>query len=277
MTLNLQFWKSPLRRFRHATLRAKIDLLQNETGAEIVETDQNGTTVTTIIDDEKPVKELVLAVRDELQNSIARANFTPTFNNYNQYTKIPDTDIYTIANESYGVIYNLPQEKLNATDEEVMYNGYSIAVNYLEKNGFSKSFRGLFFDVYENSNTGIYCSVNNETLPFILSCAKNTWYETEKKELILALAKAANTDLVSCKSSCVVKDSQISPYQTITANGGNAALLFYRTSPDADWQFFTGTQGVLDCTDYSTEDLKNAYAGDACWDNSTGQDSTVQP
>ena len=73
-----------------------------------------------------------------------------------------------------------------------------------------------------------------------------------------------------------IKDSQYTPYQTLRISVGGAAGLFYRTSPEAKWQFFTGTQAVLDCSDYNTEDLKKAYLGEPCYNYNTQTDSTVQ-
>lgn len=90
-------------------------------------------------------------------------------------------------------------------------------------------------------------------------------------------------------TSAAIKNSAVSPYQTIEATvvidlGGSYTsnmALFYRTSPDAEWQYFTNTTGVLSCSDYSTDDLKKAYAGETCTvegnATSNGGYSTVQP
>jgi hypothetical protein len=54
-------------------------------------------------------------------------------------------------------------------------------------------------------------------------------------------------------------------------------MLFYRVSPEAEWQYFTATQGLMPCTNYNTEDIRNAFAGETCFDESNGETLTVQP
>lgn len=55
------------------------------------------------------------------------------------------------------------------------------------------------------------------------------------------------------------------------AGAGGAALLFYQT-PDGTWKFFTGTQNILPCDNYNTDEIRKAYAGETC-----GEDQVVKP
>ncbi|QQS22265.1 hypothetical protein IPM09_01845 [Candidatus Saccharibacteria bacterium] len=71
----------------------------------------------------------------------------------------------------------------------------------------------------------------------------------------------------------VVKASSTQGYQTaqIGVSGvmdgqigmGGFAGLFYQT-PDKVWHYFTGTQGLIPCSDYAGSDIKKAYFGTDC-------------
>jgi len=71
-----------------------------------------------------------------------------------------------------------------------------------------------------------------------------------------------------------ILDSETSGYKvaTITLSSYGATVggfvgLFYQT-PDAAWHYFKGAQGVVNCSDYNTVDLKKAYVGDDCYSTS---------
>lgn len=131
-----------------------------------------------------------------------------------------------------------------------------------------------------NHDSGIVCNINSG-LPFIAGCGHTSWISNDTISLANKLADAffavENTYPFSINfDHYAIKDSPISPYQIlINVAVSNAKGLFYRTGPDADWQYFTTTQGVLNCSDFNTQDLKNAFAGETCYDGS--QNSTVQP
>ena len=73
-----------------------------------------------------------------------------------------------------------------------------------------------------------------------------------------------------------IKDSQYKPYQTLMVSLGGGAGLFYRTSPEEKWQFFTGTQAAPGCDEYNTDDLKKAYLGETCYSDDGMVESTVR-
>ncbi len=127
------------------------------------------------------------------------------------------------------------------------------------------------------SNTTNTTTTNTTTANTALSLAeqlKNAYKNKEGKEL--SSINVAEQD---------IKNSTVSPYQTVVANividlGGNyttSPALFYRVSPNAEWQYFTLSQGQLPCSDYNTDDLKKAYAGETCFNETNGTQSTVQP
>lgn len=46
---------------------------------------------------------------------------------------------------------------------------------------------------------------------------------------------------------------------------GGFMALFYKKGSTGDWRYFTGTQAELECSEYSSTELKQAYAGDECF------------
>lgn len=131
-----------------------------------------------------------------------------------------------------------------------------------------------------NYETGVICTGIGSGLPLYFGCGHISWLDAEKVNLINALAEAYNAKeghFVGSLDAEVanIKDSEVKPYQTISANLFGAAGLFYRTSPEAEWKFFMGTQSVLACDDYDTEELRNAYAGEVCYDTEKNEDSVV--
>ncbi|MBR0431021.1 hypothetical protein IJJ05_01905 [Candidatus Saccharibacteria bacterium] len=258
----------------NSELQAKLDLLKTETGAELIETTENGTTTVNTPELERSkVKKIVQQVYQSVSSNISDGRFETVYSD-SSMIKIPDSTVYTSSNESYGVTSWGFYTYSNAGDD-IMANAHIYAETVLADNGFIEDKELMSSKLFHNSDNGIYCDVSENSLPFSMSCSKDTWISDENKNLALALAKAANVFFVSADTSNIT-DSTISPYQRLTAGGPGAVLLFYRVSPDADWQFFTGTQDSIPCSNY-TGDVAKAFAGDICYDESTSENSTVQP
>lgn len=260
----------------NADLRAKLDLVKMETGAELVEKEENGTTVTVVevtSTRAEEVKKIVTQVYDSLTKNISGGTFYTVFGN-GSLIKIPDSNIYTFSNESYGVT-SASYYYDSAIGNTIMQSADSFASAVLTNNGFIEDKETMSGKLFYNSNTDIYCITSGQSLPYSLTCSKATWILAEDRDLSLTLAKVADVDFISASQSAI-QDSSVSPYQKLMARGENYAALFYRVSPDSEWQFFTGTQGVLPCSEY-TGDIAKAFAGDTCYDEATGQNSIVQP
>jgi hypothetical protein len=58
------------------------------------------------------------------------------------------------------------------------------------------------------------------------------------------------------------------------AEGGGVLSLFYKKD-GGEWQFFKNTQEAPLCSDFNTDDLKNAFRGQTCFDEN-GNDLTVE-
>lgn len=173
--------------------------------------------------------------------------------------------------------------------------------NKLEQSGFGATgilpFRGSAgprINGYANSNDivcGVYSdtktiNVNNYYDYTALVCAKRnwTWLTSEERALLGDLEAAYYNKQGEYPvlldgfygNAGKVIDSEYAPYQTLWISVGGARGMFYRTSPDSEWRFFIATQAYLDCADYNTDDLKKAYLGESCYNDSTQSESTVQ-
>lgn len=188
---------------------------------------------------------------------------------------------YTPAEMSYGAMFDLYTSDLIKNSE---------TLEKLKSDLLSLGFSELaeFKDVADyNGGAGTYkkgdmvCTVG--TLPHAyVACSEKNWIIDETKELATQLSNAyyAKTNrypfVIHVKDS-VIKDSGVTPYQRLTVGVTNAAGLFYRVSPDAEWQYFTSTQDEVECSEYNTDDIRKAFAGDKCYDGATYAEKIVQP
>lgn len=272
-----------------AELAAKVDLLQQETGTQLVEKEENGTTVTVVepaaSSDVFSIKDAeVRAIINNMKNildpiaGMSGESDVDGDPGYGVGTIFDGLQVRTSLDKSYGIKY--PQIGL---DKAGML--YEKTVSNLESLGFVKNEQlsnPVGSDSFLDSKNNIFCDTSNSS-PFIVACGYYKWVTDEKIALINQLAEAYKRKegklpySISITKNNIIKDSNVSPYQNLWVNGGGAALLFYRTSPSAEWQFFTGAQGLLSCSKYNTQDLKNAFAGEACFNEANGAESTVQP
>ena len=74
--------------------------------------------------------------------------------------------------------------------------------------------------------------------------------------------------------SPTIYDSEYEPYQYTAISIAHAIGLFYRSSQTSDWAYFTATQAVLYCSDFTGEAAKG-FAGYICWDSTTDTNSKV--
>ena len=136
---------------------------------------------------------------------------------------------------------------------------------------------------YVNYDSDIVCNMEGEKDSDIY-CAKTSWsWLTDEEQKMIRGLEAAYYNRMGHYPSTMyrfddvrMKDSEYESYQNLEIGLGGGVGLFYRTSPEAEWQYFTVTQGVIDCTDSDTEELKKAFLGETCYDYSAQQNSTVQ-
>lgn len=234
------------------------------------------------------IKEVVEEVwaTDTLSNSY----YVEKIRTYNQtfpLLKIEGTSTVIQAEKSYGVYFEISNPSTGIDVYGVRTEISNKVGDKLQSIGFSKSTDYDNTPSYIINGTPYYkddisCLVADGPMfeQLFVGCGYNSWVSSENTDLAKALLNAYHTKTNDYPTTIYVKDTEIknssvSPYQTISVGTSNAAGLFYRVSPDAEWQYFTSTQAELECSEYNTEDLKKAYAGDKCWDGLS--DATVQP
>lgn len=271
------FMDSNKKATENADLRAKIDLLQTETGAKLVEDDQNGTTVNTSESAGDQIKAMLTSLSETLHKEYFKYDFKTVFGD-NGIIKVPGTETLTGA-ESYGIV-SVPYDGNSSSYDDLNPGAVDLIKRKLTESGFAISVESLLFgdELFYNSQDGVYCWLSNYSLPIWMNCSSEKWISKEKQEFITALAAATPDNIKYINGDADrIENSPVTPYQTLTASTLGAALIYYRTSPTSDWVFFRGAQDIASCSEYDTTDLKNAFAGDACWDEATMQQSTVQP
>lgn len=133
---------------------------------------------------------------------------------------------------------------------------------------------------YVNWETGVICTNITSGMPIYFGCGHISWLDADEVALANELAGAYLAKEGKPLGSVSVKvadieNSSVAPYQRLDASIYGAVGLFYRVSPEAKWQFFMGTQSPLSCSDYNTEDLRKAFAGEVCYNES--EESIVEP
>ncbi|MBR2658673.1 hypothetical protein IKD57_02120 [Candidatus Saccharibacteria bacterium] len=126
---------------------------------------------------------------------------------------------------------------------------------------------------YLPSSQIICAGIDVGTIYYInISCASTSWHTQESIDLTNQLADAYYAKVGSYPHDInatypKIENSLYRPYQRMETTTLGAILLFYRTSPDAAWQFFKGTQAISSCDEFNTPDLRRAFAGTTCVTN----------
>ncbi|QQS18377.1 hypothetical protein IPL68_07315 [Candidatus Saccharibacteria bacterium] len=167
---------------------------------------------------------------------------------------------------------------------------------FLLAKGFAKStqqVKNAYYPLTKYENADTLCGINYfldlaDTLKTLyITCALKSSYlaTAQLQQPFYDTYRAANkgSQYLTDDSRLgypTVKDSRTSGYKVAEAaiyseaSPGGAMGLFYQT-PDGTWNFFKGTQQSLMCKDFSSPDLKKAYAGDQCF-SENGSASTVK-
>ena len=139
---------------------------------------------------------------------------------------------------------------------------------------------------YLNSTTGVICSfINGSSLEGIFCSHISELQISEDwqnfidaigaayytKENALPFINYANEAYTSNPD---IKNSDYSPYQYTEVPMANYVGLFYRQSPTSNWEYFTGTQASLECSEFTGEAQKG-FAGYICYNGSEESRVTV--
>lgn len=267
--------------------REKDPEVKVEEKTEIVEMVGDTVTITTESagENERKIKELLADLAEQI----------PGWMNIrtNMGVKMPPRVMFVYDTATYPILYRPENLKISVMLERTYglmldSNSYADSVDlrnkyvnefikvipgkiegYLEGKGFARYGEQ---DGYENEyiNDGIVCQVGYSWPDAAIQCAYKDWYNA--KIAAFSNEVATGTDYPEGEylgldpDNLKVKDSKHKPYQTMSGGVLGAVGLWYRVSPDAAWQWFAGAQAVLDCSEYDTDDLRKAFAGEVCYE-----------
>lgn len=163
-----------------------------------------------------------------------------------------------------------PVDVANRTDIAKVYTDFGLSLK--ETRGVIENGSGV--DVYVNES--LICTVTSPSSSTTSSSAECGLIKNYKQAAINTKPFAdiiPNKDNSRVLFGLTIKDSQASGYQKASVNvtniqgqGGVSALFYRHTS--GNWVYFVNSQQGLPCSLYNTEDLKNAFKGDECYDGS---------
>ena len=266
-------------------LQSKLDLIKAETGAEIVETKEDDTTIAIVEKDsstdfDKKVRDLIA----QLQEATSSLNYSivPTYDYGRVLVKNAAAKTLLPIQKSYGLYGMVQGSDFTVAEEFVnIINNKLIELGFVNNDDIEGPMYITGGDNLINRDSQIACNLTGG-VPFTVNCSHLSWLTEETINLANQLAEAYHEKTGEYPFSInlshyEIKDSQVASYQTLNVPVANAMGLFFRTSPDSNWQFFKTTQSVIPCQEYNTTDIKNAFAGSVCYDEATGNNSTVQP
>ncbi|HMQ95953.1 MAG TPA: hypothetical protein PKD19_01915 [Candidatus Saccharibacteria bacterium] len=142
-------------------------------------------------------------------------------------------------------------------------------------------------DIY--TGNGVVCDISgvaSQTHATDASCGDAKKLEALVDKLAPMVKAQAAKEGSSSKgvlmSDGTIENSTVEGYQKATlgmsmagAPAGGYAALFYKAK-DGEWQYFTGTQNYLACSRYNTQDIRNAFKGDLCYDEVAKAEAKVE-
>ncbi len=203
------------------------------------------------------------------------------------YIYLDDHKTLIDLERSYDLKISTQDKNPLGTYTKLMDGGFNQkAQNILAANDFQEYYTISLATGYRNDKNGIICQTTGAGMPFIVTCGNENWINPESKKLSSELAEAyfnetgRNLHTINANPK-EIQNSDYESYQRLETNTDGATQLFYRTSPEAKWQFFKSTQMILPCSDYNTDDLKRAFMGESCYIDSTvnanANTDTVKP
>ena len=229
-------------------------------------------------------EEVVRKIVNQLQESISKENLSP-IKTYDMYVLNKNTSAKTLLplEKSFGIYGTRTNTSLEDQNQiESLFRTKLTELGFVENNEIEGPFYLAGNGNYINKEKQIVCNISVGS-PYSINCGHQSWISEDKiafaNQLAEAVYEASGSYPFSIDTNyeVTIKDSAINPYQRLNIPVGNAIGLFYRTSPNSEWKYFKAVQAAPECSEFNTADLKNAFAGEQCYEAATNQESTVQP
>lgn len=227
---------------------------------------------------EADVKDIVEKMRAALEDYFTKdGRGLMNFEEYNNYSPLYQAEGMIVATGLSRAIGYMGMG--DRKDEDLVYDLVKsdryeeLAERIIADNGFEKIGEDwIQGGEHINRETGVICVGldPNALSPIMFSCGHISWMNKENVALVNELAKAYEEREgyplgVVWADVNNIKDSEVAPYQKLKVDMRGGYGLFYRVRPDAEWQYFTGGQDILECSVYSTIGLERAFAGEPCY------------
>ena len=239
----------------------------NNNGSTTTPDENNGTSTGTTTPEYKGVKDLMM-------------NIMSSFDNFGG--EIRGDNMFNLSYKFDGTETFMPLE--NVLEASISTSNAGNTVSVMSANladaGFSAigeipfmGSAGPILEGYYNANINVVCGIFDDDTEVYLDCAEANWSwltdeeKTLAKSLITAYYNKTGEYPIKLHPGGKIIDGADSHQRiTVGMNGGRGE--FYRVSPTAEWQFFYGGQDYASCSEYNTEDLKKAFFGAICRDDS---------
>lgn len=269
--------------------KSKVPEVKVEEKTEIVEKVGDTVTITTESDgeNERKIKELLADLAEQIPGWMnirtnmgvkmpPRVTFVYDMATYPILYHPENLKISVLLNRTYGLMLD-SNSYADSVDLRNKYVNEFINVipgkieEYLKGKGFVQYDGNSGYEEEYINDDGVICQVGSSWPSAAIQCAYKGWFDAKiaafSNEVALGTDYPEGEYLGLNPDRLEIKDSKHAPYQTMTGGVLGAAGLWYRVSPDAPWQWFTGAQAVLDCSEYDTDDLKKAFAGEPCYED----------
>ena len=203
----------------------------------------------------------------------------------------PSAPPYMVANTDYNVTgsfgYSLTIQGASATlpTDKLVLDAEKAAIDTLRTETLPVVEATEYGTTYSSDN--VVCHVSTNTYPTFITCANARDYQKVADEVapFAAAFFTSSNEAASDPTQTVFYTPVITKKDTGYSNAtvsigskygvGGFAGLFYQKENEV-WHYWTGTQSVIPCRDYDTEELQKAFVGDACYDLTTEEDSVVK-
>jgi len=239
----------------------------NNSTSTTPEDENNGTSTGTTTPEYKGVKDLMMDIMSSFDNFGGEIRGDNMFNLSYKFD----------GTETFMPLENVLEASISTSNAG---NTVSVMSANLADAGFSAigeipfmGSAGPILEGYYNANINVVCGIFDDDTEVYLDCAEANWSwltdeeKTLAKSLITAYYNKTGEYPIKMVAKGIILDGYDSHQRiTVGMNGGRGE--FYRVSPTAEWQFFYEGQDYASCSEYNTEDLKKAFFGVHCWDDS---------
>ena len=233
------------------------------------------------------INDLMQDLKDSIGSVILRAEEVKIENNLSLvYIKLP-SGVLMGNNNSLSVTIPNNTGVNNDIYEDIAKKQESfdrVVVETLARYGLeldkTVALRGYGENFYYRSESGIVCQYVSGSSPISVDCADEGVLSDDDKALAEKLVNIYKINRSEAPNSIVVATADIKDgadgYQRVKAVIGDMKALYYRQNDKMFWSLFkVTTQEVLSCSEYNTNDLLKAFAGESCLDNATKQKKKI--